>query len=64
MKQWVDGKGYVNMNELAKEHSPTPWYFEEVLDMLKKLDDYFSIIEEPHLHDEITTLIAKIEAKK
>ena len=25
MKQWVDGKGYVNMNELTKEHTALPW---------------------------------------
>jgi len=25
MKQWVDGKGYVNMSEFAKEHTALPW---------------------------------------
>ena len=25
MNQWVDGKGYVNMNDLAKEHTALPW---------------------------------------
>jgi hypothetical protein len=29
MKQWVDGKGYVNMSELAKEHTAGKWKMDE-----------------------------------
>ncbi len=55
---------YAQLAKLKTEHDKLETQNKEVLGMLKKLDSYFSIIEEPHLHDEITTLIAKIEAKK